>query len=252
MSRNLDVIKYLGVVSLLLLIVSSILLVIPPSQGMLTTYTCINGELRDNTTCVFPQVVRINNYVIGNALVSVNNGQPEKLGNGSITAREITLIPMVNYVRIINQTQVIFNIYNPTSKWVNITLPGSCILTINTTILGSGYISITVLSNGRAVDYTPYTYSLYISTYANDSVNLLIKPAVPLSCPCINTIVNVSVNGTCVERNSAIITSIAYIKSSNAVSNNPYRTYVLILLLTSLIALMVSLTPEIKRWIYGA
>ncbi|GAB6946254.1 hypothetical protein JCM16161A_03840 [Vulcanisaeta sp. JCM 16161] len=244
--RNLKITRYLGVVSLLLLTVGLILLVIPPGQGEFITYTCMNGELRGNTTCVFPQAVRINNYVVGDALVSVNYGQPERLINGSIIAHEVMFIPVINYVKVFNQTQVMFNIYNPTSKWVNITLPGSCILTVNATILGSGYVSITVVSDGRVIAYTPYTYSLFTSTYANDSIDLLIKPAVPLSCPCINTIVNVVLNGTCIERSNAFITSTARVSVSNTI-NTPYRTYALMLLLISLVIIAISIVPGIRR-----
>ncbi|WP_054842444.1 hypothetical protein [Vulcanisaeta distributa] len=247
MPRTLTIIKYAEIISLALLIVSLILLVIPSNQGVITTYTCINGELKSNTTCIFPQVVKINNYVIGSALVLINNGQPERLSNGSIIAREITLMPAVSYVRIINNSQVTFNIYNPTSKWVNITLPGSCILTINATILGSGYVSITVLSDGRIIDYTPYTYSLFTTTQADNNLDIIIKPAVPLSCPpCINTIVNILVNGTCIQRSNAIITSVAYVKGNNAV-NNLHGMYALILMLISLIMLTASLILSTRR-----
>ncbi|ADN51475.1 hypothetical protein [Vulcanisaeta distributa] len=246
MTRTLTITKYAEVISLALLIVSLILLVVPLIQGAIITYTCINGELKSNTTCIFPQVVKINNYVIGNALVSINNGQPERLSNGSIMAREITLMPAVNYVRIINESQVTFNIYNPMSKWVNITLPGSCTLTINATVLGSGYVSITVLSDRRVIDYTPYTYSLFITTQADNNLDILIKPAVPLSCPCINTIVNILVNGTCIQRNNAIVTSIAYVESNNTV-NNAHGVYALILILASLIMLATSLILSTRR-----
>ncbi|WP_054853596.1 hypothetical protein [Vulcanisaeta distributa] len=245
MPRTSTIINYLEIISLILLIISLVLLVIPVSQGAVITYTCVNGELRGNTTCVFPRAVEINNSVIGNVLVSINNGQPERLNNGSVVAREITLIPVASYVRVSNESQVVINIYNPTSKWVNITLPGSCILTVNATILGSGYVSITVLSNGKVIDYTPYTYSLFITTYANNSINILIKPAVPLSCPCINTIVNVLVNGACIEHGNAIVSSIAYMKSRTA--GNSYGAYALVLLLASLIVLAISLTLKIRQ-----
>ncbi len=132
------------------------------------------------------------------------------------------------------------------SKWVNITLPGSCTLTINATVLGSGYVSITVLSDGRVIDYTPYTYSLFITTQADNNLDILIKPAVPLSCPCINTIVNILMNGTCIQRSNAIITSVAYIKGNNAV-NNIHGMYTLILMLVSVIMLTISLILNTKR-----
>ncbi len=247
MTRTLTITKYAEIASLALLIVSLILLVAPSNQGAIITYTCINGELKSNTTCIFPQVVKINNYVIGNALVSINNGQPERLSNGSIMAREITLMPAISYVRIINESQVTFNIYNPMSKWVNITLPGSCTLTINATVLGSGYVSITVLSDRRVIDYTPYTYSLFITTQADNNLDILIKPAVPLSCPpCIYTIVNILVNGTCIQRNNAIVTSIAYVEGNNTV-NNAHGVYALILILASLIMLAASLILSTRR-----
>ncbi|GAB6945773.1 hypothetical protein [Vulcanisaeta sp. JCM 14467] len=245
MPRASVISRYMGVASLALLTIGLILLVLPSNQGTLITYTCINGELRGNTTCVFPQAVKINNYVIGNALISINNGQPERLINGSITASKITLISVMRYIKVINETQVTFNIYNPVSKWVNITLPGSCTLTINATIIGSGYVSITVLSNGRVIDYTPYTYSLFITTQASDGLDIFIRPAVTLSCPCIHTIVNVVINGTCIKHGNAFVKSIAYIKGGNTVGN-PYKSYALIFLLLSLILLAVSLVPRIN------
>ena len=238
MPRALVISRYMGIVSLVLLTIGLILLVLPSNQGTLITYKCINGELRGNTTCIFPQAVKINNYVIGNALISINNGQPERLINGSITASEITLIPVMRYIKVINETQVTFNIYNPVSKWVNITLPGSCTLTVNATVIGSGYVSITVLSDGRVIDYTPYTYSLFITTQASNELDIFIRPAVPLSCPCIHTIVNVLINGTCIRPSRAFVTSIAYVRGGGM---NPYRSFALVFLLLSLVLLTVSL-----------
>ncbi|MFP3296460.1 MAG: hypothetical protein RXN78_02620 [Vulcanisaeta sp.] len=172
---------------------------------------CVNGKLNSVKTCVLPGYVTITNYVHGNALVSINGGSPVRLTNGSIIARDITYIPLIRYVSFSNKSQVIFNIFNPTGKWINITLPGECLLTLNVTILGSGYISITALSNNRTMVYTPYTYSLLTNTVANNDLNIYIKPAIPLSCPCINTITIVSINGTCSEISTATIEAMAYV-----------------------------------------
>ncbi len=245
MPRGLGITNYVEAVSLALLVIGILLLVISPGRGVVITYTCINGELRSNTTCVFPQAVEVSNYVIGNALISINNGQPEELVNGSVIAREITLAPVIEHINYVNETQVTFNIFNPTSKWVNLTLPGSCLLTVNATVLGSGYVSITVFSGGKVIDYTPYTYSLFITTQANDDINMLIKPAVPLSCPCIHTILIISINGTCTLRSNAFVRSIAHVRMNDVV--NPYRAYALILLAISSMALAASLILGVKR-----
>ena len=180
-------------------------------MGNNETVNCVSGELSSAVTCVFPNPVTIQNHVHGVALVSINGEGPTRLVNGSVIASVVTYMPFTQRVFFNNESQLVFNIFNPVGKWVNITLPGECRLTLNVTVLGSGYVSITALSNNKTVAYTPYTYSLVATITANDDLDIYVKPAIPLSCPCINTVVFVSINGTCTRVYIPTVEAVAYI-----------------------------------------
>lgn len=238
-------IKYLIIIALVLLVAGLILMNVSVSGNTFVKYTCMNGELRGNVTCVFPWDANVNNHVVGHALVSLDTGGVQELSNGTVIAKEITYIPLTSSFRIGNETQLLFNVYNSSSKWFNITLPGVCRVAINATIIGSGYVSITILDNGKIIDYTPYTYSLFTTTYANGSINILVKPAIILSCPCTNTLVVISVNGTCIRQYNATVVSTAYLTTHS--SYYPYRVYAMLLLIASLAVLIISLILAFRR-----
>jgi hypothetical protein len=202
--------KAASVVSLITLVLGLALLG-QSLTGSNETVNCVSGELGGAVTCVFPSPVTIQNYVHGAALVSINGGSPTRLVNGSVIASVITYMPFTQRVFLNNESQLVFNIFNPVGKWVNITLPGECHLTLNVTVLGSGYVSITALSNNKTVVYTPYTYSLITTITASDDLDIYVKPAIPLSCPCINTLVFVSINGTCTRAYTPTVEAVAYI-----------------------------------------
>lgn len=231
-------IKYLIITALVLLIAGLVLMNVSVGGNAFVKYTCMNGELRSNVTCVFPWDTDVSNYVIGRALVSLGTGGVQELNNGSIVTREITYIPLTSSLRISNETQLTFNVYNSSSKWFNITLPGVCRVTINATIIGSGYVSIMILDNSKIIDYTPYTYSLFTTTFANGNIDILVKPAIILSCPCTNSLVVISVNGSCIKRYNATVVSTAYLMTHS--SYYPYRVYAMLLLIASLVVLIIS------------
>ncbi|KUO92959.1 MAG: hypothetical protein RXN89_03860 [Vulcanisaeta sp.] len=236
--------KPLIIVAIALITLVTGLLLLPQSlTGNGETIVCINGTLSGMRTCVFPGYVTITNYVHGDALVSINGGGPTPLANGSVIAHVITYIPVIKHLVLSNRSQVIFDIFNPTGKWVNITLPGKCFLTLNVTILGSGYISVTAISNNGTITYTPYTYSLVTNTVANNDLDIYVKPAIPLSCPCINTITVVSINGTCTETNTAIIEAVAHI---NKVKIN-WALLIISVVLISLSAIILVINTALSR-----
>lgn len=202
-------------------------------------YICIDGELRGSRTCVLPGYAVIVNRVYGEALVSIDGGKPIPLGNGSIIAHMITYTPVMHVVNINNESQVMFNVLNPIPKWVNVSLPGECIVTMNVTILGSGYVSIMAITNNRTIAYTPYTYSLVLTIPATDNLSIFIKPAIILSCPCINTITLVRINGTCIRQSNAYIIATAHINEQHV--DVPLLTSSLMLMIIAIVMLLTSI-----------
>ncbi len=206
--------RIITIIALILAITGASLL--PLSIGSKSmTQVCIDGVLNNNVTCVFPGYAAIKNMIYGNALISIDGNEPVPLSNGSVIAHKVTYMPISKKIIVNNETQVTFNIFNPTSKWVNITLPGTCLLTINVTLLGSGYVSITAISNNETVVHTPYTYSLLTIVVIKNDLDVLIRPAIPLSCPCINTITLVRINGTCIQQETPIVKAVAHVTLYN-------------------------------------
>ncbi len=202
----------------LLITVGVILILLSINNVSVVAMSCYSGVLSHEVTCEFPQVVEVVNRVRGAVLASINNGPFTQLGNTTVYAEVISYKPYVypgGTVKFSNTTVVQFSIDHPLGYWLNFTLPGTCDLSINATLQGGGYFYILVISNGSTIGFTPYTYSYYTTTHAVGSLDVLIKPAIPLACPCVVSLVTVNITGECTPNPQvgyAYLDSVAYVR----------------------------------------